>query len=94
MRELADFLKQGLCDNATGLPSFGRISCAIVLYMLICWESYLVSKTAVWVDIPSNWLILVLAIWAVAKGAETLSKQIDAKAATDAIPSGTGKENN
>lgn len=79
MRELADFVKAGLSDNATRLPSFGRISCAIVLYMLIWWETYIVSKTSVWVDIPANWLVLVLAIWAVAKGAETVQAHIEAK---------------
>lgn len=79
MRELVKFLKAGLCDNATGLPSFGRISCAIILYFLVTWETYLISKTAVWHDLPPNWLILVMAIWTVAKGAETVQAKIEAK---------------
>jgi len=78
MRELADFIKAGLSDNATRLPSFGRISCAIVLYMVIWWETYLVSKLGVFTDIPANWLILILAIWTVAKGAETVQAKIGA----------------
>jgi hypothetical protein len=79
MRELADFLKQGLSDNALQLASFGRISCAIILYMMIVWESYLISKTGAWVDIPANWLILILAIWSVAKGVEAVQANIEAK---------------
>lgn len=86
MRELADFLKAGLSDNATGLPSFGRISCAVVLYMLVVWESYLISKTGGWIDIPGNWLVLILALWTVAKGAETIQAKIG-------TPNGTSQTN-
>lgn len=77
MRELADFLKQGLSDNITGLASFARQACAGILYMMVVWETYLISKSGAWVDIPANWLILVLAIWTVAKGAEVVGKKID-----------------
>lgn len=79
MREIADFIKAGLCDNATSLPSFGRIACAGVLYFLVLWETYLISKTNGWVDIPPNWLVLVLAIWTVAKGAETVQAHLGSK---------------
>lgn len=76
MRELADFIKAGL--SSSGEPSFGRISCAFILYSLTCWETYLVSKTGAWHDIPGNWLILILAIWTVAKGSEAVQSKIAA----------------
>ena len=101
MRELADWIREGLSDNATGKLSFGRMSCAFVLYFLIWWESYLVSKLGTWTDIPANWLVLVLAIWTVASAKETAVQGIEAyKAknagdvavaqAVSASPAGTG----
>jgi hypothetical protein len=77
MRELTDFIKKGL-SNDDGSPSFARQGLAVILYFMICWETYLVSKLGSWVDIPGNWLILVLAMWTVAKGAETIKAKITA----------------
>lgn len=78
MREVADWIREGLSDNKTGKLSFGRMSCAFVLYALVLWESYLVSHMEMWVDIPANWLILVLAIWTVASAKETAVEGIEA----------------
>lgn len=82
MRELADFIKLGL-SNDDGSPSFARQGLAGILYFLVLWETYLISKLESWVDIPANWLVLVLAMWTVAKGAETIKAKITA-GATDA----------
>jgi cobalamin biosynthesis protein CobD/CbiB len=78
VKELAEWIRQGLSDNKTDKLSFGRMSCAFVLYFLIWWESYLVSHTNSWHDIPANWLILVLAIWTVASAKETAVEGIEA----------------
>jgi len=81
VKELVNFLKQGLSDNATDKASFSRISCAFILYALVVWESYLVSKTATLPDIPANWLVVVLAIWAVGSAKETTVAVNEAKVA-------------
>lgn len=78
MRELVDWIREGLSDNETDKLSFGRMSCAFVLYALVLWETYLISDIGIWVDIPANWLILVLAIWTVATAKETAVKGIEA----------------
>lgn len=70
MRELTDFIKNALSQGAA--ESFARTSCAFLLYFLVVWETYLVSKTGTWHDIPANWLVLVLAIWGIGKTAETV----------------------
>lgn len=104
MRELADWIREGLSDNKTGKLSFGRMSCAFVLYALVLWETYLISEISMWVDIPANWLILVLAIWAVASAKETAVEGIEAikQKSADSVtiaqtvagnPSGTGNVN-
>jgi hypothetical protein len=88
MKDLIEFLKRVLSDG-DGIPSFARHSMAAVLYFMICWECYLISKAGVWVDIPTNWLVLVTAMWTVAKTAETVSTHITTNAPTPpAAPGG------
>ena len=57
MRELVDFIKAALSNNQP--ESFNRTACAIVLYFLLCWTTYIVSATKVIPDIPMQWAFLV-----------------------------------
>lgn len=57
MRELVNFIKASLSNKAP--ESFSRTACAIVLYFLLCWTTYIVSKTTVIPDIPIQWAMLI-----------------------------------
>jgi hypothetical protein len=69
-QELVNWLKQSL--SSSNIASFGRTACAIIIYFMIVWECYIISKTVTWVDIPSNWLYLVVSLYGVSKTGETV----------------------
>lgn len=57
MRELIDFIKASLSNDKP--ESFNRTACAICLYFLLCWTTYIVSATKVIPDIPMQWALLI-----------------------------------
>lgn len=57
MRELIDFIKGSLSSD--GKESFARTGCMIIIYFLLLWASYIVSKTATIPDVPLQWMALV-----------------------------------
>jgi len=65
-----EWIKQSL--SSSNAASFARISRAIILYFFILWECYMISKYGKWLDIPDNWLYLIIAIWGIGKGGETV----------------------
>jgi hypothetical protein len=61
-------------------PSFGRAGAAFVVYFLVVWECYIVSKTSAIGDVPYGWVALVGLLWggsgikeAYVKGKELIS---------------------
>ena len=63
MREFADWLK-GILD-AQQSPSFGRAATGFVVYFLVLWGCYIVSKTTHIPDIPYGWLTIIGILWGV-----------------------------
>ncbi|NTW88708.1 MAG: hypothetical protein HGB26_06200 [Desulfobulbaceae bacterium] len=74
MKELTDFIKATLSGGRS--ESFSRTSCAIVLYFLLLWTTYLVFKIDVITDIPAQWALLISALY-------LGGKALDRKGATD-----------
>ena len=80
MRELADWVK-GMIDSQAS-PSFGRAGTGFVVYFLVVWGCYIVSKTALIPDVPYGWITIVGVLWGVSglKEAYTKGKEISANA--------------
>lgn len=57
MRELADWIK-GIIDSEQTY-SFGRAGAGFVVYFLVVWGCYIVSKTDVIPDIPYGWITVI-----------------------------------
>jgi len=76
MNELSEWLKDTLDSQKS--PSFGRASAGFVIYFLVVWGCYIVSKTAIIPEIPFNWIALVGILWgsSAAKEAYTKGKEI------------------
>ena len=70
MKELTAWIKAII--DSQGSPSFGRASSSVVIYFLIVWACYLVSKNGIIPDIPPNWLLLILSLYGVSKAGDTI----------------------
>ena len=80
MQELAAWIKDMLDSQQS--PSFGRAGAGFVVYFLVVWGCYIVSKTAVIPDVPYGWITIVGILWGVTglKEAYTKGKEIAANA--------------
>lgn len=81
MRELVDFIKASLSNNTS--ESFNRTACAIVLYFLLLWTTYIVSKTTTIPDIPLQWAALVAGLYLGGKALDRKKEVVDAPANQD-----------
>jgi hypothetical protein len=75
---LIAYIKDILDRDAS--PSFGRAGAAFVVYFLVVWGCYIVSKTGTIPDVPYGWVALVGLLWggsgikeAYVKGKELIS---------------------
>ena len=55
---------KGMLDSEQS-PSFGRTGAAFVIYFLVLWGCYIVSKTGAIPDIPYGWQIIIGVLWGV-----------------------------
>ena len=92
MRELIDWLK-GMLDSQAS-PSFGRSGAAFVIYFLVVWGCYIVSKTTKIPDVPYGWITIVGILWGVTGLKEAYVKGKEAICANQsADTAGTGATN-
>ena len=63
MKSLATWLK-GVLDSQSS-PSFGRTGAAFVVYFLVVWGCYIVSKSAIIPVLPDGWIGIVAILWGV-----------------------------
>jgi hypothetical protein len=79
MRELADWIKAMI--DAEQSPSFGRAAAGFVVYFIVVWGCYIVSKTGSIPAIPESWIVMVGLLWGTtaAKEAYTKGKEIVAQ---------------
>lgn len=84
MRELIDFIKAALSNNQP--ESFNRTACAIVLYFLLCWTTYIVSATKIIPDIPMQWALLIGGLYLGGKALDRKKEVADVTASQD-VPS-------
>jgi hypothetical protein len=77
MKELVSYIKDVLDRDAS--PSFGRSGAAFVIYFLVVWGCYIVSKTGKIPDVPYGWITIVGILWGVSglKEAYTKGKEAD-----------------
>lgn len=61
-------------DDANGHWSLTRVSSAIVLLANFVYAAWSVFKTGTMPDIGNNWLVLVLALYGMNKGASTFKE--------------------
>jgi len=57
-------------DNNQG--SFSRVSGAVIILALILWASWIVAASRAIPDVPEYWLLLVLGLYGINKGADSL----------------------
>jgi hypothetical protein len=55
------YIKDILDKDAS--PSFGRAGAAFVVYFIVMWSCYIVSKTGIIPDVPIGWIALVGLLW-------------------------------
>jgi hypothetical protein len=72
MGEFVSYIKDILDKEAS--PSFGRAGAAFVIYFLIVWECYIVSKTSIISDVPLGWIGLVGILWGSSSAKEAYIK--------------------
>lgn len=70
LREMTEFLKGMLSSDMP--QSFARGICAFIIYFKVCESVYIVSKTGVIPDIPSNWWLLISGLYGISKTADTI----------------------
>jgi hypothetical protein len=76
MGGLVAYIKDIMDKDAS--PSFGRAGAAFVVYFLVVWECYIVSKTAAISDVPWGWVALIGLLWggSISKEAYTKGKEL------------------
>jgi len=72
MNDFVAYIKDIMDKDAS--PSFGRAGAAFIVYFLVVWGCYIVSKTAVVPDIPYAWIALVALLWGGSVGKEAYVK--------------------
>jgi hypothetical protein len=70
MKDFTRWLKE--CLSSSSVASFGRTATMVILFFAILWECYLLSKGGIWIDIPGNWLYLIIFLFGISKGGETV----------------------
>jgi len=78
VESLTTYLKQIL--DAQESPSFGRASAGFVVYFLVVWGCYIVSKTAVIPDVPYGWITVVGMLYGITGAKEAYIKGKEAVA--------------
>lgn len=63
MKALSQWLK-GVLDSQSS-PSFGRTGAAFVVYFLVVWGCYIVSKKALIPDVPMGWITIIGILWGI-----------------------------
>lgn len=75
--------------DASQSPSFGRAGTGFVVYFLVVWGCYIVSKTTVIPDVPYGWITIIGILWGVTgiKEAYVKGKELakDVTSTTDGV---------
>ena len=72
LSDFVHYLMELLDKDAS--PSFGRAGAAFVVYFIVVWGCYLVSKTGKIPELPYEWVLLVSILWGGSIGKEAYVK--------------------
>lgn len=72
MSEFITWLRGMLADGTS--PSFGRSGAGFIIYFLVVWGCYIVSKTAVIPDIPYGWITVIGMLYGITGAKEAYIK--------------------